>query len=153
MDARNGAPLWPGWDTVRLIGRGSFGAVYEIERDVFGEKERAALKVISIPQNSSDVEELYSAGYSDEQVVSTFTGYLKSFVAEYSMMRRLNGSTNVVSCDDMRYAAHENDPGWDIFIKMELLTPLVKTLGPEIPEEQVVRIGADLCRALVLCGK
>ena len=26
--------IWPGWETVRLIGRGSFGAVYEIERDV-----------------------------------------------------------------------------------------------------------------------
>lgn len=26
---------WPGWETVRLIGRGSFGAVYEIERKVF----------------------------------------------------------------------------------------------------------------------
>ena len=23
---------WPGWETVKLIGRGSFGAVYEIKR-------------------------------------------------------------------------------------------------------------------------
>ena len=23
---------WPGWETVRVIGRGSFGTVYEIER-------------------------------------------------------------------------------------------------------------------------
>ena len=28
--------VWPGWETVRLIGRGSFGAVYEIERDMLG---------------------------------------------------------------------------------------------------------------------
>ena len=47
--------IWPGWETVRLIGRGSFGAVYEIERDVLGEKEKAALKVITIPQSSSDI--------------------------------------------------------------------------------------------------
>ena len=32
--------VWPGWETVRLIGRGSFGAVYEIERDMLGEKEK-----------------------------------------------------------------------------------------------------------------
>ena len=32
--------VWPGWETVRLIGRGNFGAVYEIERDVFGHKEK-----------------------------------------------------------------------------------------------------------------
>ena len=27
----NTVPVWPGWETVRLIGRGSSGAVYEIE--------------------------------------------------------------------------------------------------------------------------
>ena len=32
---------WPGWETVRLIGRGSFGEVYEIQRDVFGDVEKA----------------------------------------------------------------------------------------------------------------
>ena len=26
---------WPGWETVGLIGRGRFGAVYEIRRDIF----------------------------------------------------------------------------------------------------------------------
>ena len=50
--------LWPGWETVRLIGRGSFGSVYEIERDIFGVKEKAALKIISIPQNDSEITEL-----------------------------------------------------------------------------------------------
>ena len=55
--------LFPGWETVRLIGRGSFGAVYEIERDVFGHKEKAALKMISIPRNDSEIDELISDGY------------------------------------------------------------------------------------------
>ena len=31
---------WPGWKTVRLLGRGSYGAVYEIQRDVFGDLEK-----------------------------------------------------------------------------------------------------------------
>ena len=57
---------WPGWETVRLIGRGSFGAVYEIQRDVFGSVEKAALKVISIPQNDSDLEEMFCEGYDNE---------------------------------------------------------------------------------------
>ena len=30
---------WPGWEVVRKIGSGSFGGVYEIRRDVFGEVE------------------------------------------------------------------------------------------------------------------
>ena len=28
--------FWPGWETVRLIGRGSFGAVYEIQQNLPG---------------------------------------------------------------------------------------------------------------------
>ena len=33
--------IWPGWETVKILGRGSFGAVYEIRREVLGETEKA----------------------------------------------------------------------------------------------------------------
>ena len=145
--------LWPGWETVRVIGRGSFGTVYEIERDMLGEMEKAALKVITIPQSSSDIDELYSEGFDDESITSTFKSYLKSIVAEYSLMRKMNGSANVVNCDDIRYVQHDDGFGWDIFIKMELLTPLTKALGRDIPDEQAERIGTDICKALILCKK
>ena len=35
--------IWPGWETVRLIGRGSFGSVYEIQRQVFDDADKVAL--------------------------------------------------------------------------------------------------------------
>ena len=143
--------VWPGWTTVRLIGRGSFGAVYEIERDVLGEKEKAALKVISIPQSDGDIREMVSDGYDEESITSTFREHLKSIVAEYSLMRKLNGSANVVNCDDVRYVQHDDGFGWDIFIKMELLTPLTEALPVSASEEEVVRIARDLCHALVQC--
>ena len=144
---------WPGWETVRLIGRGSFGAVYEIQRDVFGDVEKAALKVISIPQNSSDIDEMYSEGYDEESITTAFQSHLKNIVGEYSLMRKMNGSANVVNCDDLRYVRHEDGIGWDIFIKMELLTPLTRALPAAIPEETVIRLGRDLCAALELCKK
>ena len=145
--------LWPGWETVRLIGRGSFGAVYEIERDIFGEKEKAALKVLSIPQSEGDIEEMYSDGYDEESITSTFNSHLKSIVAEYSLMRKMNGSANVVNCDDVRYVQHDDGIGWDIFIKMELLTPLTRALDSKTSEDTVIRVAKDLCHALVLCKK
>ena len=55
MDNIDSRAVWPGWKTVRLIGRGSFDSVYEIEQDVNGEKIKAALKVIPIPQNDSHI--------------------------------------------------------------------------------------------------
>ena len=144
---------WPGWETVKLIGRGSFGAVYEIQRDVFGDVEKAALKVISIPQNSGDIDEMYSDGYDSESITSTFHGHLRSIVAEYSLMRKMNGSSNIVNCDDVRYVQHDDGIGWDIFIKMELLTPLTKALPAAIPEATVVKLAKDICAALELCKK
>lgn len=144
---------WPGWETVRLIGRGSFGAVYEIQRDVLGDIEKAALKVISIPQNASDIEEMYSDGYDDESITSTFQSHLKSIVSEYTLMRKMNGSANIVNCDDIRYVQHDDGVGWDIFIKMELLTPLSKSLPGDMTEETVIQIAKDMCAALELCRK
>ena len=145
--------LWPGWETVRLIGRGSFGAVYEIERDVFGHKEKAALKAITIPQSSSDIEELYDSGYDEASVTATFKSHLESIVNEYSLMREMNGAANVVNCDDFRIVPHDDNIGWDIYIKMELLTPLTKALDRQPGEEQVVQIAKNMCNALILCRK
>lgn len=142
---------WPGWEPVRIIGRGSFGSVYEIQREVFGEVEKAALKVISIPQNESDVDEMYSDGHDEESITKIINGHMESVVAEYTLMRKMNGSANIVNCEDIRYVQHNDGIGWDIFIKMELLTPLVKSLPQEIPEETVEKLAKDMCNALILC--
>ena len=145
--------LWPGWETVRLIGRGSFGAVYEIERDVFGHKEKAAMKLISIPQSDSDIEELRNDGYDESSITARFASYLQDIMREYSLMADMKGCANIVYCDDVKYVQHDNGIGWDIFIKMELLTPLPRAIGSSVTDEQVVRIGSDICSALVFCEK
>ena len=144
---------WPGWETVKLIGRGNFGSVYEIKRDFFGDVERAALKVITIPQNECDIDELYGDGYDDESITSTLRNHLQSIVAEYSLMRKMNGCSNIVSCDDIQYIQHENGIGWDVFIKMELLTALPQAIQPGYNEETVITIAKDICTALEICKK
>lgn len=144
--------VWPGWETVGILGQGSFGAVYEIERDVFGEKEKAALKVISIPQSNSELDEMYGEGYDEDSIQKNLESQLKSIVSEYSLMRKLNSCANVVHCDDVRYEKKTDGVGWNIFIKMELLTPLMKGLPMSIPEKMVIRIGKEMCNALEYCN-
>mgnify|MGYP004642408987 CR=1 FL=1 len=145
---------WPGWNTIRLIGQGSFGTVYEIQRElVDGTVETAAMKVLTIPQNPSDVTEMYSEGYDEESITATFQAHLKNIVAEYTLMRKLDGSANVVNCKDISYIQHDDGIGWDIYIRMELLTPLMKALPDSIDEETVVKLARDICAALVLCKK
>ena len=145
--------LYPGWETVRKIGTGSFGTVYEIERDLFGKKEKAALKMISIPQSESDIDELVSDGYDEKSITKRFEGFLQDIVREYSLMADMKGCANIVYCDDVKYVQHDDRIGWDIFIKMELLTPLTKALPKAVSDEQIIRIGEDICSALVYCEK
>ena len=55
--------VWPGWKTVRLIGRGSYGAVWEIEQDVLGEKENEyRLRVTGEDQASRLLSSLITGG-------------------------------------------------------------------------------------------
>ena len=129
--------VWPGWETVRLIGRGSYGTVYEIQRRIGGEVERAAVKVITIPQSQSDVEELRASGYDDQSVTAHFEGLKDKIEQEYMTMARLKGAVNIVYCDDVRTIQHDEDIGWDIYFKMELLTPLVSALPSPVDESQV----------------
>lgn len=145
--------LWPGWETVRIIGQGNFGTVYEIQRDVLGSTESAALKVITIPKNDRDLEEMYYEGYDQESLTETFREHMQSIAGEYSLVRKLADCHHIVRSEDIRYIQHENGIGWDIFIKMELLTPLMQVLPEKIPEQMVCRIAADICKALVVCKK
>ena len=42
-------PIFGSWRITRLIGEGSFGKVFEIEREDFGVTYKAALKAITVP--------------------------------------------------------------------------------------------------------
>ena len=86
----NNKVIWPGWEVVRKIGSGSFGAVYEIRRDMFGDVEKAALKVIHIPQNRDEIQELRSLGYDDASITTHFKGHM----AYINILRRMS-----VDCD------------------------------------------------------
>ncbi len=151
MNGENFEELWQGWKTVRRIGNGSFGTVYEIQRDIFGEVERAALKVIRIPHEPEEIEELRNMGYDDRAISLRFRNCLESIVKEYSIMARLKGNSNIVDCDDLSYEPAPNGVGWQIRIRMELLTPMLRNLENLQREEEILRLGKDLCKALIAC--
>ncbi len=142
---------WPGWKTVRLIGRGSFGSVYEIQRYENGVTESAAVKVISIPRSEEELEEMYSDGYNHESLTVFYKQHLQGILDEYTIMKKMNGKTNIVCCDDIRYVQHDDKIGWDIFIKMEILTPFNRIKAQEFSEDEVIKLGIDLCTALEHC--
>lgn len=149
-------PLFGSWHITELIGEGSFGKVFEIERrdETFGKCYKAALKVISIPQNKSEITSLKSEGLSDEEATAYFKDIVNDVINEYDIMVKLKGNSHIVSCEDYITVKHEDNIGWDILIRMELLTPLVKVLEKvELGENQIIKLGIDLCRALESCQR
>lgn len=142
---------WPGWEIVGIIGRGSFGTVYRIQREVYGDLEEAALKVIVIPRSEDEVDYLRCSGLDDQSITQTFHQQVGDIAREYKLMAQMRDNPNIVHCDDFRDIQHDDGLGWDIYIKMELLTPLMKALDRVATEEQIIGLGKDLCNALVTC--
>ena len=145
---------WPGWECVRQLGAGSFGKVYEIQKIEHGKVYKSALKVISIPQNDADIENAYSEGLDRNGVTEYFKSFVNDFTNEIALMSDLKGYTNIVSYEDHMVIPHEDKIGWDILIKMELLTPLLEwEKEHSLQENDIIRLGIDMCRALELCHK
>lgn len=145
---------WSQWKVTERLGKGGFGTVYEAERELFGKKEKAAIKVLTIPSDPSEIEEDYSDGYDYESIVRKYTGFLRNIVNEYQLMADLKGHTNIVNCHDIATIAHKDGIGWDVYIRMELLTPLQKLLRTQtLTTDQIIKLGMDICSALIVCEK
>lgn len=146
--------VWPEWKIVKLIGRGSFGVVYEAVRTDHSVESYAAIKVISIPQNESEVVSLRSEGLSNDAARTYLQGVVNDFINEIQLMESFKGVQNIVSVEDYKVVEKTVEMGWDIYIRMELLTPFPTYCSDKIlSEKEVIKLGVDICTALELCSK
>ena len=151
---RPGAQVLGDWNIVSCLGEGSYGKVFEIERSEFGQTYRAALKVITVPQSSAEVRSVISEGMSVSQAEAYFHGIVEELMHEFSIMFKLKGTANVVSCEDLRVLEHPDGIGWDILIRMELLHPLLPYVYEHpMARRDIIRLGIDICKALELCQR
>ena len=143
---------WPDWKIVKYLGGGAYGKVYEIERNVSGVQEKAALKIVSRPKDDNEIDDYYANGYDQESIIASYENEIRDYVQEYRLMKELQGQSNIVSCDDFTVVPHENGIGGDIFIRMELLTSLQQILKDRMLSiEEIIKLGKDISRALILC--
>lgn len=149
-------PFFGAWKIERLIGEGNYGKVFEISRSEFGITYRAAMKAISIPQKETESDALMlDSGMSHEQVTSYYYGCVEQLSREIDLMTRLKRNSYIVSYEDHQIIPHADGIGWDIFVRMELLTPLQEYIRDHAPFTQAdtVKLGIELCKALEVCGQ
>ncbi len=143
---------WRGWTVAENLGGGSFGKVYRIEREEFGYKYEAALKVIRIPHNEDEVNTVRHEGMTEESVDSYFYSVVKGISSELALLSQLSGNSNIVSYEDHSVVRLKDEFGWEIYLRMELATPLFEHLkNKKLTVRDVIQMGIDICRALETC--
>ena len=142
---------WKGWKVKEEIGRGSYGTVYKCSKVENGVEEYAAVKVISIPQSgyAEDAEKM-----SEEQTKEYYKDIADELIKEIEILKELKGTKNIVEIYDAEIIEKEDGIGWNILIRMELLTAFsAYSKNKKFTEAEVIRLGLDLSDALAVCHK
>ena len=149
-------PFFGEWRIKRFIGAGSYGRVFEIERrDEFDTVYTGALKAVTIPSSQGELDEILADGMDMNGASTYFRDYVKELNREIALMSKLKGHSNIVSYEDHKMFPHEDGVGWDILIRMELLTPITSYLKQNhtFTRCEVIQLGMDLCKALEICQR
>ncbi|MCL1851885.1 MAG: leucine-rich repeat domain-containing protein [Peptococcaceae bacterium] len=166
-DIKRYEPLWDSWYIEDLIGEGSFGKVYRIRQQEFGATYYSAVKIISIPQDNTEIQRMKLEGLDDASIRSFFYQHAQNIVSEINLMREFRGNSNIVSYEDHKIIENLDfsmplesrtsnlDPSlWDILIRMELLKSLPSLAAEKpLPTAEILKLGIHICRALELCAR
>lgn len=146
--------VWSQWKIVETIGSGSYGTVYKAVRQDRGNISYSAIKVIHIPQDNSTINDLQNAGMSEKSISNYLNDIVDNLLDEIKIMEQLETAENIVVIKDYQIVANDDGIGYNIFIRMELLEDLSTYLKTkELTQEEIVRLGMDICKALIVCNR
>lgn len=146
--------IWPKWSVESVLGQGSFGTVYKVRREEHGYSSCAAVKVIRIPHDASEIRELTLEGMDGVSLRSYYKNMAEELLNEIRVMESLKTAGNIVSIEDCQMIRQEEGPGWELYIRMELLESLPLYLeGGEMEPGEIAKLGIDICEALKACEK
>ena len=153
-DMINLSGIWPEWHIEKVLGRGSFGVVYKAVRLDHNIRSYSAIKVITIPTDGTQVDSLRSEGLDMNATRTYLQGIVNDFVSEIQIMESFKGMQNIVSVEDYKVVERTDRIGWNIYIRMELLTPFNQYIcDRKLSEAEVIKLGCDICTALEICQK
>ena len=149
-------PLWRVWEIEEELGEGSYGKVYKAVRNEFGATYYAAIKHISIPINQTEIRNLYEEGLAADEGSARryYERMLANLLQEIRLMSALKGHTNIVAYEDHMTIEKRDMPGYDVFIRMELLKGLYEhARSTKFTVLDVCNLGIDICTALEILQK
>lgn len=144
------------WQIREFLGSGSGGktAVFRMSR-VDSDRGASALKVVNLIEERGNLHSLPE--HRKREYEAARQACSKSAEQEVWLMDELRGNTNIVDYLDHTFVDWSDDTGFgrDMLIRMELLKDLRSDLrsGRIFREEEVLKVGRDICAALILCHR
>lgn len=137
------AQIWPDWIVTDKLGEGSFGRVYRAKRSEIGSDFYSAIKVIQIPQNSSQFNSIRAeTGLDIPSTTTYFKSVVDDCVNEIKTMESLKGAPNIVNVEDYKVVVNETAHSWTIYIRMEYLRDFVTYQDTHvIKESDAIKLG------------
>lgn len=94
---------WPEWQIVdKPLGKGSYGVVYKAVRRDHNVESYSAIKVITIPTDSAELDSLRSEGFDEDASRTYLEGIVNDCVSEIQLMVSLKGGQNIVNVEDYK---------------------------------------------------
>ena len=89
----------------------------------------------------------------DDSVRSYFHTFVTDIIQEINLMSEFRGNSNIVSFEDHKVIEKSGEIGWDILIRMELLTSLTDhVMDKPLSQEEIIKLGIHICRSMELCA-
>ena len=148
-------PLWGEWTIKRKLEENRFGAVYEAENKLFGNKNTCAVKLISL-KNTEFLSEVRERKNLSTEELKRLKEEARKCVCEIILMKKFQEENHIVNIYD--YKIFPGQRKTDIVMRMELLTNLTNYIDKNKKSEGelkqfVIRLGIDICKALEKCEK
>lgn len=145
-------PFFGYWYIDSFIGEGNYGRVYRIKRENLGKTEYSAIKWIPLPNNESELSRMQQeSGFNKERVIERLQKCKTDMENEIELLKEMRHCAHIVGYEDHFVYQRQDEIGYDIVIKMELLTPLLKRLKEPFTVDDVITLGVDICSGLIAC--
>lgn len=142
------------WQIGELLGVSKNGqtAVFHLQHKE-SRNEESAVKVITLIEERGKLSEFSPRRKAEYE--AELEKRKTHALNEVQIMYALKGYTNIVSYEDRvtEQWTEDNSFGCDLLIRMELLCDLRKIIqtGHIFSETEIIKIGKDICNALILC--
>ena len=136
------------WEISDKISVGSFSTVYK----AIGPNDcLSAIKYVSFPRDKKELDKIINMGLAKDY--NGANNYFMRIVNnEVVIMKKFNGSPNIVNCFDASIDNKDDGSGFDYYIRMEYIEDIKSYYSKGLIDvDEVVKLGIDICSALELC--